>query len=157
MDRDYILKKLFLYLLANFFLLVILGFFISYVLLRYYIDNPDQSEGKLMQFLAILMGILSMYASMFLSLSSVTIFLNLIPFIRKYWLLSFASFCGISLGYLVFMFCDNLLDSEPNWEIFFKATKPYLIILTVQLILTFISFTIFRFRLKKLNSLIAIE
>lgn len=146
------MKKPYLYLLANFFLLVVLGFFINYVLLRYYIDNPDQSQGKLLEFLAILIGFLSMHASLLLSFSSITIFLNLIPFIRKYWFLSFASFCGISLGFLIFMFGDNLLDSEHNLESFFRVDMPILMILTTQFVLTFISFIIFRFLLKKLNA-----
>jgi hypothetical protein len=143
------LKKLFLYLLANFFLLVVLGFFISYVLLSNYIDNPDQSDGKFMQFLAVLMGILSMHISLLLSLSSITIFLNLIPFVHKHWFLSFVSFCGISLGYLIFMFCKILVDGDPNWESFFMTTKPVLIILTTQFVLTFLSFIVYRFRLKR--------
>ena len=115
-------------------------------------DDADNSEGKFVQFLMFIVAVLSMQASIFLSLSSVSIFLNLIPAVRKNWLLSFVSFCGISLGYLVYLFCDNLSDAFSNISDFIKATKPYLIMLTTQFILTFISFIIFRKRLKKIET-----
>ncbi len=114
-------------------------------------DDADNSEGKFVQFLMFIVAVLSMQASIFLSLSSVSIFLNLIPAVRKNRLLSFVSFCGISLGYLLYLFCDNLNDAFSNISDFIKATKPYLIMLTTQFILTFISFIIFRKRFKNME------
>ncbi|WP_313028448.1 hypothetical protein [Soonwooa sp.] len=115
-------------------------------------DDADNSEGKFVQFLMFIVAVLSMQASIFLSVSSGSIFLNLIPAVRKNWLLSFISFCGISLGYLVYLFCDNLSDAFSKISDFIKATKPYLIMLTTQFILTFISFIIFRKRFNNMGT-----
>lgn len=115
-------------------------------------DDTDNSEGKFVQFLMFIVAVLSMQASIFLSLWSVSIFLNLIPAVRKNWMLSFVSFCGISLGYLVYLFCDNLNDVFSHLSDFIKATKPYLIMLTTQFVLTFISFIIFRKRFKNMET-----
>ncbi len=147
------MKKLYLYLLANFFVLVVLSFLLDYLFLSLLMQNTDDSEGKFVQFLALLLSILSMQASILLSLSSITIFLNLIPAVRKNWLLSFISFCGISIGYLVYLFVDNFANDVADLGDFVKIIKPYLIILTMQFVLTFISFILFRKRLKKLESL----
>ncbi|GEM_PF-2143674 len=146
------MKKNYLYLLANFFLLVVLSLLISQVLINLYIDGADNSEGKFDQFLMFIIAVLSMKASIFLSPSSISIFLNLIPAVQKNWMLSFVSFCGISLGYLVYLFCDALSDAFFNLSDFIKATKPYLIMLTTQFVLTFTSFIIFRERLKKIET-----
>lgn len=142
------MKRLYLYLLANFLILVILAIISTRILLTFYLRSVDDSEGIFIQFLSFLIGILSMQASIFLNLSSITIFLNLIPVIRANRLLSFLSFCGVSLGCFLFMFCENLLSDHSNWEAFFEATKPYLIALLTQFVLTFISFIIFRKRFK---------
>lgn len=115
-------------------------------------DDTDNSEGKIVQFLMFIVAVLSMQASIFLSLSSISIFLNLIPVVRKNWILSFVSFCGISLGYLIYLFCDNLADAYTNFSDFIKATRPYLIMLTTQFGLTFISFIIFRKRFNNIET-----
>ena len=145
------MKKLFPYLIINFLLVVIIGFVISQVLISFF--GTDERQNDFLQILIALLNLLSMQLGLLVSISFVTIFLNAIPFIQRNWFLSFLTFCGMPLGYLVYLLGGILIDSPADWDwsAFWKVLGPVVVFVSIHLVLALISFVIFRrkFSVKK--------